>query len=79
MAMLFVLTVPDENLCKQAFLTAARGLADARLLRVSCVCVCVCVFVFVCVGVWVCVRVSILHVHPLFVLYCIVCYKSVCV
>ena len=27
----FVLTVPDENLCKQAFLTAARVLADARI------------------------------------------------
>ena len=37
----FVLTVPDENLCKQAFLTAARILAGARLLRISCVYVCV--------------------------------------
>ena len=33
-----VLTVPDKNLCKQAFLTAARVLAAARLLHVSCVC-----------------------------------------
>ena len=41
----FVLTVPDENLCKQAFLTAACVLAAARLLRISCVCVCVCVCV----------------------------------
>ena len=35
----FVLTVPDEKLCKQAFLIAAHALAVARLLRISCVCV----------------------------------------
>jgi hypothetical protein len=49
----FVLTVPVENLCKQAFLTAARVLAGARLLRISCVyaivCLCVCVCVCMCV------------------------------
>ena len=37
----FVLTVPDEKLCKQAVLIAARVLAVARLLRISCVWVCV--------------------------------------
>ena len=31
----FVLTVPDEKLCKLAFLIAARFLAVARLLRIS--------------------------------------------
>ena len=48
----FVLTVPGENLCKQAFLTAACVLAAARLLRISCVCVCVCACVRACVRVW---------------------------
>ena len=44
----FVLTEPDEKLCKQAFLIAARVLAGARLLRTSCVCARVCLCV--CVG-----------------------------
>jgi len=38
----FVLTVPDKNLCKQAFLTAACVLAAAPLLRISRARACVC-------------------------------------
>ena len=35
--------MPDENLCKQAFLIAACVLAGARFLRILCVCACACV------------------------------------
>jgi len=44
----FVLTVPDENLCKQAFLIAACVLAVARLLRILCACVCVWAYASLC-------------------------------
>ena len=60
-----VLTVPDENLCKQAILTAACVLAVARLLRMSCVCVCVCA----CVCARVCaLRLRRSFLSPLFFL-----------
>ena len=57
---------------------------EHQSLNVSCLCV-------ACVSVWsssalplalqdlkIVTIWQILHVHPLFVLYCIVCYKSVC-